>query len=152
MQLSEALTIISNVDFPDKWDTLLDNLIARLATTDFNVINGLLETANSICKRFRNVYVTVAKPWLTHTCRCECAGVSDLTWFGCGRYDNDAIRRPLRYVLDKVDMVLLMSVNPGFGGQSFIPATLDKHASPLAIMDPVATHNRLSAACYLNPS
>ncbi|WP_027961885.1 ribulose-phosphate 3-epimerase [Halomonas halodenitrificans] len=32
----------------------------------------------------------------------------------------------LDYVMDKVDMVLLMSVNPGFGGQSFIPATLDK--------------------------
>lgn len=32
----------------------------------------------------------------------------------------------LEYVMDKVDMVLLMSVNPGFGGQSFIPATLDK--------------------------
>ena len=32
----------------------------------------------------------------------------------------------LDYVMDKVDMVLLMSVNPGFGGQAFIPATLDK--------------------------
>ncbi len=32
----------------------------------------------------------------------------------------------LDYVLDKVDMVLLMSVNPGFGGQQFIPRTLDK--------------------------
>ncbi len=32
----------------------------------------------------------------------------------------------LDYVMDKVDMVLLMSVNPGFGGQSFIPAALDK--------------------------
>ena len=32
----------------------------------------------------------------------------------------------LDYVLDKVDMVLLMSVNPGFGGQSFIPSALDK--------------------------
>ena len=32
----------------------------------------------------------------------------------------------LDYVLDKVDMVLLMSVNPGFGGQAFIPSTLRK--------------------------
>ncbi|GIU49287.1 MULTISPECIES: ribulose-phosphate 3-epimerase [Shewanella] len=36
---------------------------------------------------------------------------------------------PLHYldhVMDKLDVILLMSVNPGFGGQSFIPSTLDK--------------------------
>ncbi|WP_409158765.1 ribulose-phosphate 3-epimerase [Pectobacterium sp. B2J-2] len=32
----------------------------------------------------------------------------------------------LDYVMDKLDIILLMSVNPGFGGQSFIPGTLDK--------------------------
>lgn len=32
----------------------------------------------------------------------------------------------LDFVMDKVDVILLMSVNPGFGGQSFIPTTLDK--------------------------
>lgn len=32
----------------------------------------------------------------------------------------------LDYVMDKIDVILLMSVNPGFGGQSFIPSTLQK--------------------------
>jgi len=41
----------------------------------------------------------------------------------------------LRYVLDKVDMVLLMSVNPGFGGQSFIPSALAKLAEARQIID-----------------
>ena len=41
----------------------------------------------------------------------------------------------LRYVLDKVDMVLLMSVNPGFGGQSFIPSTLTKLREARALID-----------------
>jgi len=41
----------------------------------------------------------------------------------------------LSYVLDKVDMVLLMSVNPGFGGQKFIPATLDKLRKARQIID-----------------
>ncbi len=34
----------------------------------------------------------------------------------------------IAYVLDKVDLILVMSVNPGFGGQSFIPSQLDKIA------------------------
>jgi ribulose-phosphate 3-epimerase len=38
-------------------------------------------------------------------------------------------------VLDKVDMVLLMSVNPGFGGQSFIASALPKIAQARAIID-----------------
>jgi ribulose-phosphate 3-epimerase len=41
----------------------------------------------------------------------------------------------LRYVLDKVDMVLLMSVNPGFGGQKFIPSALDKLREARRIID-----------------
>ena len=41
----------------------------------------------------------------------------------------------LKYVLDKVDMVLLMSVNPGFGGQKFIPGTLDKLREARALID-----------------
>lgn len=41
----------------------------------------------------------------------------------------------LKYVMDKVDMILLMSVNPGFGGQSFIPGTLDKLREARALID-----------------
>ena len=41
----------------------------------------------------------------------------------------------LDYVLDRIDMVLLMSVNPGFGGQSFIPSALTKLSEARAMID-----------------
>lgn len=41
----------------------------------------------------------------------------------------------LKYVMDKIDMVLLMSVNPGFGGQKFIPGTLDKLREARALIE-----------------
>lgn len=41
----------------------------------------------------------------------------------------------LDYVLDKIDMILIMSVNPGFGGQSFIPAAMDKLRACRKIID-----------------
>jgi ribulose-phosphate 3-epimerase len=41
----------------------------------------------------------------------------------------------LDYVIDKVDMVLLMSVNPGFGGQKFLPSALDKLRQARKIID-----------------
>ena len=41
----------------------------------------------------------------------------------------------LDYVLDELDLVLLMSVNPGFGGQSFIPSALDKLRAVRARID-----------------
>jgi ribulose-phosphate 3-epimerase len=41
----------------------------------------------------------------------------------------------LEWVIDKVDLVLLMSVNPGFGGQSFIPSTLKKIEQARRIID-----------------
>jgi ribulose-phosphate 3-epimerase len=41
----------------------------------------------------------------------------------------------LEYVMDKVDLILLMSVNPGFGGQKFIPSTLRKLAEVRKLID-----------------
>ena len=41
----------------------------------------------------------------------------------------------VKYVLEQLDMLLLMSVNPGFGGQKFIPYTLDKLREARALID-----------------
>jgi len=41
----------------------------------------------------------------------------------------------LEHVMDKLDLILLMSVNPGFGGQSFIPHTLKKIAAVRKLID-----------------
>ena len=49
----------------------------------------------------------------------------------------------LEYVMDKVDMVLLMSVNPGFGGQKFIPSTLKKLRQARRIIDDSGLEIRL---------
>ena len=47
------------------------------------------------------------------------------------------------YVMDKLDMLLLMSVNPGFGGQSFIPTTFDKLADARELIDSAGRDIRL---------
>ena len=49
----------------------------------------------------------------------------------------------LRWSIDKVDMVLLMSVNPGFGGQKFIPYVLDKLREARRIIDDSGNQIRL---------
>ena len=49
----------------------------------------------------------------------------------------------LEYVIDKVDMVLLMSVNPGFGGQKFIPSALEKLRQARKIIDDSGLEIRL---------
>ena len=54
-QVSEAVRLIADVDFPENWPTLLPGLIEKLNSQDLVVIVGVLETANSILKRFRYV-------------------------------------------------------------------------------------------------
>lgn len=49
----------------------------------------------------------------------------------------------LRHVIDKIDVVLLMSVNPGFGGQKFIPNTLNKLREARALLDELGSDARL---------
>ncbi len=48
-----------------------------------------------------------------------------------------------KWVMDKIDMLLLMSVNPGFGGQKFIPSTIDKLKHARAMIDSSGYDTRL---------
>ncbi len=49
----------------------------------------------------------------------------------------------MKHVMDKLDMVMLMSVNPGFGGQKFIPETLEKLKEARAMIDASGYNIRL---------
>ncbi len=74
---------------------------------------------------------------------------------GCkaGLVFNPATRLDaLKYVLDKIDMVLLMSVNPGFGGQSFIPMTLEKLREARSLIDESGLDIRLEVDGGVSPA
>lgn len=58
----------------------------------------------------------------------------------------------LTYVMDKLDMILLMSVNPGFGGQSFIPSTLSKLREARALIDASGLDIRLEVDGGVTPA
>ena len=51
-QLSDAISLISVEDFPDKWADLLTGMVDRMKSVNFHVINGVLRTAHSIFKRY----------------------------------------------------------------------------------------------------
>ena len=57
----------------------------------------------------------------------------------------------LEYVTDKIDMLLLMSVNPGFGGQAFIPSTLSKLREARSLIDSSGREVRLEVDGGVGP-
>jgi len=51
-QLSQAIAIIGQQDFPGKWQSLIPDMVNRFSTGDFHVINGVLQTAHSIFEKY----------------------------------------------------------------------------------------------------
>jgi exportin-2 (importin alpha re-exporter) len=54
--IAASLNIVSTFEFPEKWQNLLPDLVEKLKTNDFNMINGVLKTIDAIFKRFRDAY------------------------------------------------------------------------------------------------
>ncbi|GAB7366650.1 hypothetical protein MBLNU230_g8632t1 [Neophaeotheca triangularis] len=55
-QLGDAISVIADSDFWQRWDTLVDDLVSRLTADDAGVNNGVLQVAHSIFKRWRPLY------------------------------------------------------------------------------------------------
>lgn len=55
-QLSDAVSVIGREDFPHKWTNLLPELVAKFKQGDFHQINGVLQTAHSLFKRYRHEF------------------------------------------------------------------------------------------------
>ncbi len=53
--LAESLAIIAQHDFPQFWPNLVGDLVARANTQDYHLLNGVLRTAHSVFRRYRNV-------------------------------------------------------------------------------------------------
>ena len=55
-QLSDAITIIGQEDFPNNWQGLLQEMVEHFRSGDFHQINGVLRTAHSLTKRYRHEF------------------------------------------------------------------------------------------------
>ncbi|KAI1438347.1 CAS/CSE protein [Xylaria sp. CBS 124048] len=55
-QLGEAISVIADSDFWDRWDTLVQDLVSRFTPDNYKVNNGVLEVAHSIFQRWRPLY------------------------------------------------------------------------------------------------
>ena len=51
-QLSQAIAIIGQEDFPARWPNLVTDMVAKFASGDFHIINGVLQTAHSIFEKY----------------------------------------------------------------------------------------------------
>ena len=63
------VTLISDADYPEKWPSLMNDLVVKMGTQDLNVIKGVLLTANAIFSRYRDQYKSDALfTEINHSC------------------------------------------------------------------------------------
>lgn len=93
----------------------VDQLIVEFAEAGANYITFHPESTDHVDRSLSLIH--------SHGCKAGLA-INPATSLDC-----------LEYVIDKIDLILLMSVNPGFGGQKFIPMTIQKLEKTRAIIN-----------------
>ncbi|KAG6828872.1 hypothetical protein H0H92_006481 [Tricholoma furcatifolium] len=133
-QVAESVSLIAELDFPQKWDNLIDQLVSSLSPTDYNVNIGVLQTAHSIFRQWRahvrsdelfsEINLVLSKfvlPFL-QLFRQTATLVTDPS-------KNTALTTPLgNYALLAQAMVLLIDIFYDFTCQDLPPAIEDAHA------------------------
>lgn len=140
-RLGEAVSMVNTSRASMIHIDVMDGMFVPNITIGFPVIKAI----STIAEKPLDVHMMVAEPG-RYVDRVRDAGgeIMNVHWEACTHLDRvihtirDAGMRPavtlnpatpvmfLRDIIRELDMVLLMSVNPGFGGQSFIPNTLRK--------------------------
>ncbi|KAG5641488.1 hypothetical protein DXG03_005099 [Asterophora parasitica] len=134
-QVAESVSLIAELDFPDKWTDLIDQLVASLSETDYSVNVGVLQTAHSIFYQWRahvrsdtlftEINIVLSKfidPFLQIFRRTASVLLTNPS-------SNPALTSPTaNYALLAQAMVLLIDIFYDFTCQDLPPAIEDAHA------------------------
>ena len=105
-------------------------IIQSVRSATEKVFDAHLMVSNRIdCWRLTKKRVPISSQCMQRSATISIAHLAQIRELGCRAgvsLNPHTSEDCLRYVLDRVDLVLVMSVNPGFGGQSFIPTVVDK--------------------------
>ena len=107
-QISEALTLISEHDFPERWPGLLPSIIEKLSSNDLKQLNGVLNTIDSIFKRYRGQYIDAISHELAY---CQSVirpllAVAKMLASACVELSNTTNNESLALALDDARLVL----------------------------------------------
>ncbi|KAK0485031.1 CAS/CSE protein [Armillaria novae-zelandiae] len=134
-QVAESVSLIAELDFPEKWPNLIDQLVSSLSATDYNINVGVLQTAHSIFNQWRAhvrsdklfseinfVFSKFMDPFLQLFRQTATLLLSNPS-------PNPALTTPTsNYMTLAQSMVLLIEIFHDFTCQDLPPAIEDTHA------------------------